>query len=598
MALPAGFLDELRARTPLAALVGRRVKLARSGRNWTGCCPFHAERTPSFFVYDDGFHCYGCGAHGDAISFVMQTQGAGFIEAVQSLAAEAGLEVPKPSPEAAAADARRADLHEVLEAAAVWFQRRLHLPEGAAALAYLRGRGLSDETIAGFGLGWSGEGRGALVAELGRQGIAPDRLAEAGLLRAGEPGQTPRELFFSRVMFPIRDARGRAISFGGRTLGEAQPKYLNGPETPAFSKRRTLYALDRARAAARSGADVVVVEGYMDAIALHQAGFAGAVAPLGTALTAEQLDALWRLSPEPVLCFDGDAAGGRATLRAMEAALPLLASDRSLRIATLPSGQDPDSLVRGGGPAAFAGVLQSRRRLDEALFAALREGADTASPEGRAALRTKLMAEAARIPDRALAAEFRSALLDRFFAARPRRGQPKAPAIATVRVHPTPHAAEAERQRCLAAILIQHPALLRDVAEAWGTLDLSGEAARLRSAMLDWFEDADPLDSATLLDHLGSLGLRADVSRTLAATPMPLPGCAAPDAAPAEAEAGWWELFGLSRPDRLDQELAEAGRAFAARAEPQAQRRLIALTIARNALRRGEAGSEGIEAEA
>ncbi|HEX4259621.1 MAG TPA: DNA primase, partial [Acetobacteraceae bacterium] len=329
MALPAGFLDELRARTPLAALVGRRVKLARSGRNWTGCCPFHAERTPSFFVYDDGFHCYGCGAHGDAISFVMQTQGAGFIEAVQSLAAEAGLEVPKPSPEAAAADARRADLHEVLEAAAVWFQRRLHMPEGAAALAYLRGRGLSDETIAGFGLGWSGEGRGALVAELGRQGIAPDRLAEAGLLRAGEPGQTPRELFFSRVMFPIRDARGRAISFGGRTLGEGQPKYLNGPETPVFSKRRTLYALDRARVAARSGADVVVVEGYMDAIARHQAGFPGAVAPLGTALTAEQLDALWRLSPEPVLCFDGDAAGARAALRAMETALPLLASDHS-----------------------------------------------------------------------------------------------------------------------------------------------------------------------------------------------------------------------------------------------------------------------------
>src|SRR5208283_5325303 len=214
--------------------------------------------------------------------------------------------------------------------------RRLFLPEGRAALDYLRGRGLSEDTIRRFGLGWSGEGRGALAAELAREGIEPAMLAEAGLMRPAEDGRPAADMFFGRVMFPIRDRRGRTISFGGRTLGDGQPKYVNGPETALFSKRRTLFALDFAREAARSGAIVLAVEGYMDVIALHQAGLAGAVAPLGTALTEEQLEELWRLSPCPVLCFDGDAAGARAAARAAEAALPMLTAERSLRIASLP----------------------------------------------------------------------------------------------------------------------------------------------------------------------------------------------------------------------------------------------------------------------
>src|ERR1019366_1718779 len=344
MALPAGFLDELRARTPLAAVIGRRVRLARSGRQWKGCCPFHGEKTPSFYVYDDHFHCFGCGAHGDAVSFVMQSQGAAFPEAVEQLAAEAGMEVPKPSAEAADAERRRLDLHAVLEAATKAFQRRLKLPEGVRALRYLHDRALTDATIDRFALGWSGEGRGALAADLAREGIEPAMLIEAGLMKPAEDGRPASDFFFNRVMFPIRDRRGRVISFGGRVLGDGQPKYLNGPETALFSKRRNLYALDLARAA--PGAAVVVVEGYMDVIALHQAGFTGAVAPLGTALTEEQLEELWRLTPAPVLCFDGDAAGARAAARSADLALPLLAPDRTLRIATLPEGEDPDTLVR------------------------------------------------------------------------------------------------------------------------------------------------------------------------------------------------------------------------------------------------------------
>ena len=276
-------------------------------------------------MYDDGYHCFGCGAHGDAISFVMQTQGATFIEAVQSLAGEAGMDVPKPSASAEAAERQRLDLHGVLEAAQRFYAGRLFGAGGAQALAYLRGRGLTDETIGRFGLGWSGDGRGALAAALAGGGTTQTHLLEAGLLRVGEEGEIRGELFFNRVMFPIRDRTARMISFGGRILGDGQPKYVNGPETALFSKRRTLYGLDLAREASRRGAEVVAVEGYMDVIALHQAGFGAAVAPLGTALTTEQLEELWRLSPAPVLCFDGDAAGARAAVRAAEAALPGLA---------------------------------------------------------------------------------------------------------------------------------------------------------------------------------------------------------------------------------------------------------------------------------
>ena len=270
MALPANFLDELRTRTPIAAVIGRRVKLARSGKQWKGCCPFHGEKTPSFYVYDDGYHCFGCGAHGDVISFVMQSQGLAFMEAIGQLAAEAGLEVPKSTPEAAEAERRRLDVVGVLEAVQAHYQRRLGLPEGRSGRDYLLGRGLTEDTIVRFGLGWAGE-RGALTAEMSRQGIEIQQIAEAGLIRRDEETNRSFELFSNRVMFPIRDRRGTIISFGGRILGTGQPKYVNGPETPVFSKRRTLYGLDMAREGVRNGGTLIVVEGYMDVIATAQA---------------------------------------------------------------------------------------------------------------------------------------------------------------------------------------------------------------------------------------------------------------------------------------------------------------------------------------
>ena len=627
MALPAGFLDELRARTPIAAIVGRRVRLAKSGRNWKGCCPFHNEKTPSFYVYEDGFHCFGCGAHGDAISFVMQTQGSSFPEAVSALAGEAGMEVPKPTPEAAAAERQRAGLYEVMEAVRDAFQRRLRLPEGRRALDYLIGRGFSEATIARFALGWSGEGRGSLTADLARAGIPLESLVEAGLVRAGEDGRPGFELFFNRVIFPIRDRQGRTISFGGRTLGDAQPKYVNGPETALFSKRRHLFGLDFAREAARGGAVVVAVEGYTDVIALHQAGFGGAVAPLGTALTEEQLEELWRVSPVPVLCFDGDAAGGRAAARVAELALPMLTAERSLRLATLPAGEDPDSLVRGRGAAAFQQVLDAARPVTAALFDLLRARTGEATPEQRAALRALLGETAGRIGDKFLASEVRRSLLDMFYA-RPkparsgerRFGEPAKKQPAFLRPVPAAAAAAAERARNMLAILLRHPELLHDVEEAFATIVLAEPLAQLRAAVLHWgdshgqsVEGAERLDSAALMTHLTQIGLAAQAAQVLSSVPTPLPACAAADAMPAEAEAGWWHFFGLMNPVRLEEEVAAAMRDFSSferlatglGEEDEAidrhlandrhraiERRLIALCTARNALRHGEDAAE------
>ena len=589
MALPPAFLDELRSRTPLHGLIGRKVRLSRNGRQWKGCCPFHNEKTPSFYVYDDHFHCFGCGAHGDAITFLMRAEGASFPEAVERLASEAGLEVPKPSREAQVRERRQRDLHGVLAAAEANFRARLHRPEGRGALDYLRGRGLSDETIARFGLGWSGEGRGALAAELkAAEGIEPAQLAEAGLLKPRESGGGYNDFFFNRVMFPIRDRRGRTISFGGRILGDGQPKYVNGPETALFQKRRGLYGLDLAREAAFRGAAVVAVEGYTDVIALHQGGFGGAVAPLGTALTTEQLGELWRLSPEPVLCFDGDAAGARAAARAAELALPLLAPERTLRLATLPNGEDPDTLLAKGGPGSVRAVLEGAKPLSAALYDLLAEGRPAATPEQRAALRARLEAAARTIADRALASEYRRALLDRFFEAS--RKKNFRVAVKPQRAAVDPATARSERARNLLAIPLKHPVILPEIEESLAGIDLpEGHPQTLRQALLAWFARGDVLDSTLLLDQLASS--RAGEAVTWALRGPGLAKEAGPDAQPAEALAAWWHFFALLRGEaELSEDCAQAERLLAATNDPAAERRLKHLTEARLALRGGEIG--------
>jgi DNA primase len=611
MALPPSFLDELRARTPLAALIGRRTKLTRSGREWKGCCPFHNEKTPSFYVYPDHYHCFSCGAHGDAIGFVMQTQNAGFMEAVETLAGEAGLEVPRASPEAVAAERRRAYLHEVLALAAKNFQARLATAEGRSALDYLHRRGLTDETISRFGLGYSGAGRGALAADLARAGVEPRQLVEGGLMKQAEDGRMV-DLFFGRVMFPIRDPRGRVISFGGRIMGEGQPKYLNGPETALFSKRRTLYGLDLARpdlakSVQRDGANkrrsLVVVEGYMDVIALSQTGFP-AVAPLGTAITAEQMDALWQQDARPIFCFDGDAAGRKAGRRAIGLALPLLTPERSLGIVVLPQGEDPDTLVARRGRQGMADEL-ARDDLGTAIYGLLKDEVGPISPEGWAQLRNRLDETARAIPDRALADTYRSALRDRWY--QDRRSAAGAAFKATrstdggsrswgkvqpppVAIGPRPHlsgeAQDAERGRVLLAILLTHPDLLPDLEEPFEMLDLPDQLTQLRDALRAWLDGHPVLDSQALNAHLRRLGYDAMVSAVLDA--RPLPACAMPGAAPADAASHWWQIYGFMRGPHIEADLRLAERDFVAEPTEANQRKLIALTLSWDRVRRGE----------
>ena len=606
MALPANFLEELRTRTPLAGLIGRKVRLARSGKQWKGCCPFHGEKSPSFYVYDDGYHCFGCGAHGDAITFVMQSQGLPFMDAVGQLASEAGLDVPKATPEAAEAERRRLDVVSVLDAVQAHYQRRLGLPEGRAARDYLTGRGLTEETIVRFGIGWAGD-RGALTADLSRQGIDLEQLTDAGLIRREEETGRTYELFSHRVMFPIRDRRGRIISFGGRIQGVGQPKYVNGPETSVFSKRRNLYGLDLAREGVRNGGTLIVVEGYMDVIAAAQAGFTAAVAPLGTALTNEQLEELWRVSPTPVLCFDGDSAGVRAASRAMELALPMLTPERSLRFATLPTGEDPDSLVRKGGAAAFQAVLDVAQSPSDALFDMIRGEVGDGTPEKRAAFRSRLIEASARITDKSLGSEYRSALLDRFFATRARpsrsreakweKGRKPLGIPGGIRI-PRPVMDQGnttvERARLLTAILLRHPFLLHDVAIAYNALGMDPILSRLRIAIEDWAENAETLDSAGLMDHLTKSGFEHDVQHVLSDSPMPLPACASAESMPAEAESGWWHIFGFLNVEHLREEVALAKADAARNLTPDTQRRLTALSEAFNKVRSGEPDGVGL----
>ncbi|MCF8709332.1 DNA primase [Rhizorhapis sp. SPR117] len=398
MSLSPQFLDELRARTTLSTLIGKTVKVQKAGREYKACCPFHNEKTPSFTINDEkGFyHCFGCGAHGDVISWMTEQRGLPFMDAVKELAATAGLDVPAPDPKAARRAEEAATLHDVMGAAQDWFVEQLQNPNGAQAREYLKRRGISDSTAKAFGFGLSPDGRSRLKEAL--KGHGESRLIEAGLLidpDASEPdgGKSKKrdsyDRFRGRLMIPIRDPRGRVIAFGGRILGTGEPKYLNSPDTPLFDKGRTLYNLDRASPAARQTGRVIVVEGYMDVVALAQAGFGETVAPLGTALTEHQIERLWKMVEVPILCFDGDAAGQKAAIRAAMRALPLLRPGHSLAFATLPTGQDPDDLIRNEGAAAFEAIVSRAQPLVERLWTYEVANGPLETPEQQAGLKQR-----------------------------------------------------------------------------------------------------------------------------------------------------------------------------------------------------------------
>lgn len=403
-------------RTTLSSVIGKHTKLQKAGREWKACCPFHKEKTPSFTVNDEkGFyHCFGCGAHGDAISFLTETRGLPFIDAVKELAEGAGMQVPAPDPRMRERQEKSASLRDVMEAAANWYVEQLQSPAGAETRAYLDQRGITRETQRAFGLGFAPDARGKLEAALKQ--FPREMLIEAGLIAVPEDrGRSPYDRFRSRLMFPIRDPRGRVIAFSGRIIGDGKPKYLNSPDTPLFDKGRTIYNFDRASPAARDARRIIVVEGQMDVIALDQAGFDEAVAPLGTALTEHQLAMLWRIDEAPILCFDGDAAGQKAAMRAVERALPAIQPERSLAFIQLPPGQDPDDIIRSGGIDALREEFASPLSLDEFLWRHEAAQIDPKNPTARAKLKRRLNDVAGAIGDPAMREEFGRDFRQRFW---------------------------------------------------------------------------------------------------------------------------------------------------------------------------------------
>ena len=421
MSFPPSFLEEIRNRLPLSGIVNARVRMVRAGREFKGCCPFHNEKTPSFYVNDDKqfYHCFGCGAHGDVIGFVMRHDHLSFPEAVENLAAQAGLQVPRDTPiEREKFDAEKR-LYQLLDRATAWFEEQLFAPVGREALAYLHGRGLSDEAIRRFRLGYAPNDGQSLLRKLTGEGFALEDIVSVGLAKKAEDRNEFYSFFRNRVIFPVGDRRGRTVAFGARILGEGEPKYLNSPDHALFHKGRLLYGLSRARTALSQGQPIIVVEGYMDAIALVEAGYSGAVAPLGTSLTDDQIQILWKLLPppesreasrdySPILCFDGDNAGLRAAARAVDHALPLLTPAQTLRIATITGAKDPDELIRKSGKSAFDAVLKQAQPMIDVLWNLSLAGRQMQTPEERGAFAAALKRRVNQIKDDQLRELYRS----------------------------------------------------------------------------------------------------------------------------------------------------------------------------------------------
>jgi DNA primase len=527
MTLSPQFLDELRARTPLSTLVGKSVKLTKAGREYKACCPFHHEKTPSFYVNDEkGFyHCFGCQAHGDAIRFLTDARGLPFMDAVKELADAAGMELPAPDPQARARQERAVTLYDAMEAAQAFFEEQLGGLEGGEARAYLQKRGISDETRRRFGFGLAPDTRGKLKTAL--KSFGNDKLVEAGLLvQPEDEKREPYDRFRGRLTFPIRDRRGRVIAFSARILGSGEPKYLNSPETPIFDKGRTLFNIDIAAGAARAAGRVIVVEGQMDVIALAQAGIGEAVAPLGTALTDMQLALLWQMAPSPILCFDGDSAGQKAAVRGALRALPHLAPGRSLAFATLPPGQDPDDLIKASGRSAIDALLEKPEHLVDRLWRHEREAEPLDTPEQKAGLKRRLLDLSSSIGDPDVRDQYRVELLRRFdTVSRPQRPpfQPNRPFVAGRfnRFQPPPRPTSDEARalgqggldpalaRSVLLGLVNHPDLIAAHSEAVAALPITGrDLQKLRDLLLEAAFAHESLDRDRLLTILADNGAK------------------------------------------------------------------------------------------
>jgi len=592
MRYPPNFLDEIRARVSVSNVVGRKVPLKRAGREYKGLSPFKVEKTPSFTVNDQkGFyHCFATGEHGDIFTFLMKVEGLSFPEAVERLAEEAGVPMPKLSAREEAREDERDRLLRLMEMSNAFFQQALMTGPGAEARRYLEKRGLSRQTITTFGIGYAPNDRSALRAHLADAGFKVEEMIASGMLIGGDDIPVAYDRFRHRVTFPIADMRGRIIAFGARALDPNAPaKYLNSPDTPLFHKGQVLFNAHRARGPAHDRSRIVAVEGYMDVIALSEAGFAETVAPLGTALTEEQLKLLWRMADEPILCFDGDAAGRKAAYRAVETALPLLSPGHSVRFAFLPGGLDPDDLVRQKGPEAFNGELQRTRALFDVLWEREQQGQDLSTPEQRAGLEGRLKALVAKIGDAMVRQHYESELRETLWALnrtvvreiargqspkqrggafqgqrrnnsasdwrlreRARLGQ-KAnhPGSQQRHIGASPElAARTElapaREALIIKTLLSHPWLIAEQAEEIAGISLSSPPlARLRDTMLQAQAIENNLDRAGLRSQLSTAGLGKVVDLVERSVTHRSDRFAEPDAPRAEVEDGWRHTLAL-----------------------------------------------------
>jgi DNA primase len=529
--IPDGFVDELKARIRPSDVIGRKVKLTKKGKEWVGLSPFTNEKTPSFYVNDQKriFKCFSSGMGGDVISFIMETERLSFMEAVEKLAEEAGMELPKADPRAAEAYDHRKRLQEVCEAAAAYFEERLQSSEGSAARDYLEGRGLKPPAWKRHRLGYAPDDWRKTINHLKSEGFTQAEILEAGLAKESDRGGEPYDAFRGRLMFPIPDSRGGIIAFGGRGLTpDAKPKYLNSGDTPLFHKSRVLYRYKAAREALGhgEGGGLIVCEGYMDAIALTEAGFGQAVAPLGTALTEEQISLLWRAGPEPVLCFDGDRAGLGAAYRAVDRALPHVEPGRSLFFVLLPDGMDPDDLIRERGPAAMGEALEARIALSELLWLRERDAEPLDTPERQAGLEARLMQAAAQIRHPGVKAAYerdlRARMRDHFWQIRQAKRQGgftkgksggRGPGMGAQAGLPTQASGRQNPGMLLLMQAIANPDILSGMEETLIAADFRNETSnRLRDVIVDFLIDDRDLTFEAVIDELRREGHEADLS--------------------------------------------------------------------------------------
>lgn len=596
MPLPPAFLDELRNRVTLSDYISKRMKLTRAGREFKGCCPFHQEKTPSFTVNDEKqfYHCFGCGAHGDVINFAMHNDGYSFPEAIEALAGVAGLTVPQDTPQQRERYDKQKRLYDLLDEATVFFEKQLRSPIGQEGLNYFKNRGFTDETITGFRLGFAPTDSKALLQYLlGKKYTIPEML-DVGLIKKSNNSPDHYSFFRGRIMFPVSDSRGRTVAFGARILGEGEPKYLNSPDHVLFHKGKLLYGLSRARAAFNKNQPFIVVEGYTDVIALAQAGYIGAMAPLGTALTEDQLILMWKLLPSidtrdgdkdysPILCFDGDNAGVRAAARSVERVLPMLSAAQTVRVAYLPSGEDPDSLIQKSGNSAFQEVVNKSKPMIDVLWELTLGSRKLTTPEERAAGSRAIRQKVKIIRDDTLRDLYKDEIEKRLSALftwqKPAQNKPwtkkpwnknfsknKGQALFSPPAK-QPLSGLYLRERVLVALMVNHPELTYEFEEDIAKISFtSPKLESLRQQLMTLFSDDshESLDVEAITSHFsygdaakGSHKILVDV---LSEATYVHAGFARPDRPLEQARHGWISIWNKYLQEQLQNDLHAAGR--------------------------------------